>query len=138
MTVNLKADQETAGQLRTSWFGSVSEISDIDLQRRSWLDPTNQNPHWSFIEFVSSYPDHHQILQARQDGWLSAKEAEILDGLRPLLDGYSPPRDNPYDNLGVLDDPAWHSIVAAASRAKERLLSITNDQRERAVLLGND
>ena len=136
MAVDLKVDQNGADQLRSWWFCLVSEIADIDLQRRMWLDHTNENPHWSYVEFASSYPDHDQILHARRQGWLTTGEFEILRELRQVLGAYCPPGGNHYDNDAVLDDPAWHVVVKAAARAKQRLLSITADQRERAVLLG--
>ena len=138
MAVDVTADQNAVGQLRTSWFGSVSEISDIDLQHRSWLDLTNRNPHWSYIEFTCSYPDCAQMSQARQEGWLSAAEFEILNEFRRVLVAYSPPRNDHYDNAAILDDPAWRSVVGAAEQAKQQLLSITADQREREVLLGGN
>src|SRR3984957_7231158 len=128
---DLTADQNVAGQLRTSWFGSVSEISDIDLQRCSWLDLTNRNPHWSYIEFTCSYPDCSQMSQARQEGWLSAAEFEILKEFRRGRVAYSPSRNGHYENAAILDDPAWRSVVGAAEQAKQQLLSITPDQRER-------
>ena len=136
MAVDLKTAQNVADQLRTSWFSSVSEIADLDLQRRTWLDMTNRNPHWSFIEFACSYPDRDQVSQARREGWLSAEESRALNDLRLILDGYSPPGDYPYDNAAVLADPAWRSVVDAADRAKQQLLSVVHDQREREVLLG--
>ncbi len=136
MAVNLKADGNGHEQLRSWWFCLVSEISDIDLQRRTWLDRTNRNPHWSYIEFVCSYPDHDQILHARRQGWLTAGEFEILNELRLILAAYSPPGADDYDNAAVLGDSGWRSVVEAADRAKQQLLSITTDKREREVLLG--
>jgi hypothetical protein len=138
MAVDLKTAQNVVNQLRTSWFGSVSEIADIDLQRRTWMDMTNRNPHGSFIEFACSYPDRDQVSQACREGWLSAEERRILNDLRLCLDGYSPPGDYPYDNGAVLADPAWRSVVEAADRAKQQLLRIVHDQRELKVLLGSE
>ncbi len=137
MAVDSKVDRRVGDQLRSWWFCLVSEISDIDLQRRTWLDRTNRNPHWSYVEFVSSFPDHAQILHARQQGRLTAGEFEILDELCRVVDAYSPPGNDDYDNAAVLDDPAWHSVAKAADRAKQRLLSIATDQHEREMLLGS-
>jgi hypothetical protein len=137
MAADLKADQCMADQLRSWWFCLVSEISDLDLQRRTWLNRTNQNPHWSYIEFASSFPEHDQIVHAHQQGWLTAGEFEILNGLRLALDTYSPPGGDHYDNAAVLDDPAWHAVVEAADRGKQQLLSIATDQHEREALFGS-
>lgn len=137
MAVDSKVDRREGDQLRSWWYCLVSEISDIDLQRRTWLDRTNQNPHWSYVEFVSSFPDHDQISHAHQQGRLTAGEFKILDELGRVIDAYSPPRNDHYDNAAVLDDPAWHSVVKAADRAKQRLLSIATDQHEREMLSGS-
>jgi hypothetical protein len=134
MAADLRAEQSVADQLRGWWFSLISEISDAGLQRRTWLDRANTNPHWSYIEFVSSYPDHSQILHAREHGWLTVEEFEILNELRTVLDAYSPPENDHYNNAAILDDPAWHSVVEAAHRAKRQLLSIATDQREREAL----
>ncbi len=125
-----------AEQLRRMWFCSVNEISDIGLQRRTWLDATNRNPHWSYIEFIESYPKDDQLQHAVKQGWLSAEEFGILSELRRILVAHSPPRGDDYDNAAVLEDPAWHSVVETAERAKQQLLSITTDQIEREMLLG--
>lgn len=134
MAVDLKAG--AAEQVRSGWFCLVAEISDLDLQRRTWLDQSNRNPHWSYIEFVSSYPDREQILQGLREGWLSEAEGDALNDLRAILDAYSPPDNDPYGNAAVLDDPAWRSVTAAADRAKRQLLAATADPPARAALLG--
>lgn len=134
MAVGLEAD--AAEQLRSWWFCLLSEIADLELQRRTWLDRTNRNPHWSYIEFVSSFPGCEQISQGLREGWLTAGEFAVLNELRRVLDGYSPPGHDPYDNAAVLGDPAWHSVVEAAGRAKRQLLATTTDGRERAAPIG--
>lgn len=136
MAVDLKADQSIADQLRSWWFCLVAEIADIDLQRRTWLDRANQNPHWSYVEFVCSYPDHDQLMHALKQGRLTADEFKILSELRRILVSYSPPGGNDYDHAAVLDDPAWHSVIEAAERARQQLLSTTTDQHEQEMLLG--
>ena len=132
--MNARVDEPLADQLRRWWFGSVYEISDLDLQRCTWLDTTNQNPHWSFIEFVSSYPDDDQLQHALSQIWLTPDEFDILSNLRRILVEYSPPGEKYYDNAAVLDDPAWHSVAAAAERARQRLLSMTTDKQELEML----
>ena len=138
MAADLKTDERVAAQLRSWWFCLVSEISDIDLQRRAWLDRANQNPHWSYVEFACSYPDYDQLLHARRQGWLTGSELEILNELRLVLIAYAPPGNDYYDNAAILDDPAWRSVVEAAGRAKQQLLSLSTDRREREALLGGE
>lgn len=136
MAANTDADQLVAGQLRTGWLSQVYQISDIELQRRTWLDLTNRNPHWSYIEFVGSYPDDDQLSFAREQGWLNEREFNILSRFRRILIAYSPPEGNCYDNAAVLADPGWQLVVEAAGRARQELLSITTDRLEREMLEG--
>jgi hypothetical protein len=134
--VNLSTHDPVSDQLRRWWFCRVHEISDIGLQRRTWLDATSRNPHWSYIEYIESYPYDDQLLDALRQGWLSADEFSVLNELGRILAAYSPPGGDGYDNAAVLQDPAWHSVVKAAEQAKQQLLSITVDQQERETLLG--
>lgn len=134
--MELTTHDPVASQLRRWWFCRVSELSDIGLQRRTWLDTTNRNPHWSYIEFIESYPDHDQLLHGLKQGWLTAAEFAILSELSRILHSHTPPGGNDYDNAAVLDDPAWHCVVEAAECARQQLLSVTTDQHEREMLLG--
>jgi hypothetical protein len=123
-------------QLRRIWFLSVYELSNIDLQRRTWLDHTNTNPHWSYVEFIEVYPDREQLSDALQHGWLSQREFEVLSELRKLLEAHTPPSRDYYDHDAILADPAWQAIVDAAERARQHLLTMTTDRQERNMLLG--
>ncbi len=134
--MNLSPHDPVADQLRREWFCRVNEISDIGLQRHTWLDTTNRNPHWSYVEFIESYPDDDQLLHALNQGWLSTDEFGILSELGRVLAAHSPPGENYYDNAAILEDRAWHSVVEAAGSARQKLLSITTDQHEREMLLG--
>ena len=135
--MELTVHEPVASQLlRHWWFCRVGELADLGLQRRTWLDTTNRNPHWSYIEFLESYPKDDQLSHARNKGWLTADEFDVLQHLRSILVAYTPPGDNSYDNAAILDDPAWRSVVEAAECAKQLLLSMTSDQHEREMLLG--
>jgi hypothetical protein len=136
MAAESKVAADVASQLRTSWFGLVAEIADLDLQRRTWLDKANRNPHWSYVEFVCSFPDDDQLEHAHRAGWLSKRELEILGGLHRVLDAHSPPGGDDYANAAVLDDPAWHAVVATAEHARQQLLAIVLNRSERAILQG--
>jgi len=136
MSADLAADQPVTDQLRTSWFSQLYQLSDLDLQRRTWLDLANHNPHWSYIEFVCSYPGDDQLRYAHKQGWLTAEEFKILSEFRRTLIAYSPPGGDHYDNAAILNDAAWQSVAEAAARAIRQLLSITTNHLEREMLLG--
>jgi hypothetical protein len=59
--------------LREQWWGSLSEIADLALQRRTWLDPKNGNPHWSYVEFGYSYPDPMMLTPKKRRSCLAMK-----------------------------------------------------------------
>jgi hypothetical protein len=134
------SDEASGARLRRLWFSSVGEISDLDLQRGSWLDPSNRNSHWSYLEFVECYPDDGQLTDAYARGWLSEDEFKILTELLKVLMAHSPPGGDDYDNAAVLDDPSWHAVVAEAQRARHDLLTaITNtDERQALLTVGID
>ncbi len=129
-------DEALAGNLRRWWFASVQEISDIGLQRRTWLDRENTNPHWSYIEFVCSFPADDQLEGVRAKGWLAEHEFRILNDLAHTLTAYGAPRGNNYDQAAILDDPAWLVVVGEALRARQALLVTITDPNERQMLLG--
>ena len=123
-------------RLRHWWFSHLRDLSDLEMQRRTWLDVTNTNPHWSYVEFVESYPRADQLADAFKRGWLNVDELAILSELGRLLESHAAPGGDDFDNQAVLDDPAWQAVVEAAKRATQRLLSMSTDPREREILLG--
>ena len=127
---------EEWANLRRWWFGSVYEIADIEYQRRTWLTPPTRSPHWSYVEFCCSYPDADQLQFARDHGHLSAKEFELLAALHHALIPHKAPRGNDYDNRAVLEDPAWHAVIAKAERIRQQFLTLIVDPIERSYLMG--
>jgi hypothetical protein len=118
------ANDQTGKVLREQWPAFLDDIADLELQRRTWLDPANRNPHWSYIEFVCSYPDADQLKDGRNKGWLSPAEAEILLEFRQVLVAHKAPTGNAFDNEAVLNDPAWHDVVRAAQLAQQAIASL--------------
>ena len=127
-------DDAIARRLCCNWFSSVRELADFDLQRRTWLVPTNRNPHWSYIEFVNSYPDEEQLIDAQVRGWLTAPEFDALNELKRTIEAYSAPGAEDYDNAAVLDDPTWRAVIQTAGRVQRQLLAIVTDSDERTAL----
>jgi hypothetical protein len=125
---------EVERRLRLGWFGSVNEIADLGLQRRKWLDRAVRNPHWSYVEFCESFPKPDQLKSAHEEGWLKETEYEILSELERAIDAYTSPGGKDYDHAAILADPAWRAVVAAAERAKQRLLMVVTDDDGRRIL----
>jgi len=111
---------------RKNWLTSIAELSDIDKQRRVWLDTQQANPHSSFVEYMSSYLDDLFIVDDFQDfvdkGLISQKEAECVREFHLLARSYTPPQNDDYDHPAILNDPNWVNVVNAAAEAKRRLL----------------
>jgi hypothetical protein len=114
----------------------VHEISDVELQRRKWLDLMNSNPHWSYVEFACSYPDDDQLRFAKENAFLTVEEFDLLTRLARALDAYEAPHGESWNNEAVLADPAWRSVVGGALRVKRQLLQLVDDSAERLHLLG--
>jgi hypothetical protein len=117
----VSTNDETGKILRAQWLGALAEIADLELQRRTWLDPTQRNPHWSYIEFVCCYPEENRLRDAREKGWLSPAETAILLEFGQLLLTHKSPTGNDFDHEAVLNDPAWHAVVRAAQLAQQSL-----------------
>jgi hypothetical protein len=125
---------EDLASLRRQWFGSVYEIADIAYQRRTWLTPPTNSPHWSYVEFCCSYPDADQLRFARDHGHLSSREFALLSAISVAIQSHRAKDDN--DSAAILDDPGWHSVVAKAEAVRRQLLAITMDTVERNYLTG--
>ncbi|MBI3196452.1 MAG: hypothetical protein HYZ40_02860 [Rhodospirillales bacterium] len=127
-------DPAISYRLRCEWFASVQELSDLGLQRRTWLDKSNTNPHWSYVEFCCCYPRGDQLDSAFIEGWLSPSEFEILNRLGRAIDQYSAPDAGDYNHAAILEDPAWRRVVASAEIARRQLLTlVTNADEQRAL-----
>lgn len=107
----------------------------MELQRKSWLDKSNTNPHWSFEEFMCSYFDDLEVDNNYKDllnkGWISKSEFEIIQSWHGLLDKYDSPNNEDYDVEAILADKKWQLIVKEGEKAKRelsRLLSKDENQ----------
>ncbi|MFI5030500.1 MAG: hypothetical protein ACHQPH_07355 [Reyranellales bacterium] len=135
----MSADPAFRQYWRLNWLGSLNEFADIGLQRRMWLDLTNRNPHWSYVEFMCKYFDDvicdRTYAQLVAEGLVSAAEATLVEPLHALLDEHEAPDGNDSNAAGVLADPAWLAITEIAKATNLRLVALLADPSERAALL---
>ena len=118
-------------------MSSINELTSIDLQRKSWLDKHQTNPHWSFVEFMCSYfddllcdfPYSHYI----EIGWVSPKEYEILSHWHQALDTYQAPNNDDNDRVAILEDKKWLEIVRSGEKAKEKLANLLSNEEQQAL-----
>jgi hypothetical protein len=135
------ASAELRANWRADWLSSIQELADLEMQRATWLNPHNDNLHYSFVEYVGVYFDDLLLGAANggyaariAEGLLSDEEAAAASTLHALLDRYEAPIDD-YDHRAILEDPAWHRVVGAAREAQASLSTIVVQPEERASLL---
>jgi hypothetical protein len=131
-------DQEQRGSWRAGWLSSIQEFADEDTQRRLWLDPKTNNPHFSLVEYRCCYFDDLGLSGGYDwpltQGYVTAAEVSAVHEFHAIAGAYDSPT-NSYDNEAVLADPAWAGVVAAAKRAQAALLALIEDRSERRLLL---
>lgn len=132
-------DQELRRNWRINWLGSIQEFADKETQRRLWLDPTNANPHFSFVEYMCCYFDGLCLSDggypwALNEGVVTADEVAAVAEFHDMVKAYNSPTDD-YDHRVILADPKWAEVVAAAKRAQTSLLRLIEDSGERRVLM---
>ncbi len=115
---------------RNRWLSCINELTSLDLQRKSWLDKSNTNPHWTFVEFMCCYFDdlgfENNYDNEIADGWISEREFESIKVWHELLGKYDSPTKDDYDVEAILADEEWQMIVEKGRNAKielSRLLS---------------
>lgn len=122
---------------RKRWLSSINELTSFDLQKKSWIDKTHSNPHWSFVEFMCSYFDDLAIddnyKYQLDKGWVSKKEYEIIEDWHIALDKYNSPKNDNYDNEAILNDPNWLNILEIGIKTREELAKTLNES-ERVFL----
>lgn len=123
---------------RERWLGCINELTSLDLQKKSWLDKTQTNPHWSFVEFMCSYFDDLVIDDNYKfpldKGWLTASEFEIIKDWHYALDKYESPKKDDYDNEAILNDSKWLDILQNGLIMKEKLAE-TLSEKETKILI---
>lgn len=124
---------------RPQWLSLIQQFADIETQREKWLDLTNTNPHWSFIEYMCCYFNDIGLNNGYGE-WVSrglATEEEVaaVQRFHTLADSYKSPRGDNYDHKAVLEDPRWLNVVCAAKAAQQRLAQIITEPAELKLLL---
>jgi hypothetical protein len=134
MTGNL----ELRRNWRTNWLSSIQEFADDETQRRLWLDAGNTNPHFSFVEYVSSYFDDLGLSDggyewAMCEGLVSDAEVRAVADFHANAAAYAPV--DCYDHQAILVDPKWAEVVAEAQRAQSALSGLIADPHELRLLI---
>lgn len=123
---------------RDRWLICINELTSIELQRKSWLDKSNENPHWTFVEFMCSYFDDlgidNNYEYQLEEGWISKDEFETIKLWHELLNKYDSPKNYEYDVEAILEDKSWQLIVEEGHKAKSVLIKKLSE-KELQILL---
>ncbi|MCU0402724.1 MAG: hypothetical protein MUE75_17260 [Algoriphagus sp.] len=122
---------------RERWLGCINELTSLDLQKKSWLERTHINQHWSFVEFMCSYfddlgiDDHYK--HPIDKGWLTDQEFEIIKNWHEALDKYNTTKNYDYDHAAILDDPNWLEILHIGLTMKSKLAQTLNEKEKKIL-----
>ena len=123
---------------RNRWLSCINELTSMELQKKYWLDKSNENPHWSFIEFMSGYFDDlgidNDYENQLKNNWISEEEFSVIIEWHKKLEKYEAPKKDDYDVEGILKDENWQQIVCEGDKVKKKLGKLLNSA-ERNILI---
>ncbi|WP_261637977.1 hypothetical protein [Leptospira sp. 85282-16] len=105
-----------------------------------WLDITNTNPHWSFVEIMCCYFDDLGLRnndlcldELLLDNYITIEELNAVKKLHQKASLYLPPNGDESNHLDILKDPKWLEIIKLANDTKSYLKKIikNNDELEK-------
>ena len=111
---------------RENWLRSINELTSIELQEKTWF--SNENPHYSFVEFMNCYFDdlflRDNYKTVLNEGLITKQEFEIIKDWHLKLDNYTAPNNDDYNHKLILKDLNWISIVKLGEKVKNNLSTI--------------
>lgn len=121
---------------RCEWLTRVQELADLDTQKRAWLNlkPRTWNPHFTYVEYATTYLNFADWADRVAEGLISVDEARVIADLDAKVRAYTPPHGD-FDQDAILADAAWLEIVNAAGQAQRRLAAMISDPRELSALM---
>jgi hypothetical protein len=122
---------------RNRWLSSLNELTSLELQRASWLDKENANPHWSFVEFMCVYFDdlcnNNNYENQLKNGWLSQSEFETIKNWHELLGKYDSPKNDDHNCESIINDDVWQMIVREGQSVIKQL-QVSLSEKEIQIL----
>ena len=133
--IKKKMDKET---WRRNWLFMIKDLTDLEYQKQTWLDPNNTNPYYSFVEFMCSYFDDLEVGDEYEKvlafDFVSIPEYESIAKWHKLLSVYSTPNNEDNDTKAILQDKKWIEIIALGKESIENLKPKLNSI-ERSLLI---
>jgi len=110
---------------RRTWILMIKDLTNLEYQKRTWLESNNTNPYYSFIEFMCSYFDDLNISNGYEklidNGLVTQVEFDSIAEWNNSLSEYDSPNNDDYDNKAVLNDPKWAEIIEIGITSIENL-----------------
>jgi hypothetical protein len=99
----------------------IKDLTNLEYQKRTWLDSDNTNPYYSFVEFICSYFDDLDLSdgceKSIKNGIVTQKEYESISEWNKLLSQYDSPNNNDCDHKAILNDKKWINMVASGKES---------------------
>lgn len=129
---------EEKNNWRERWLNSICELTSIELQINTWLDQTNTNPHWSFVEFIECYFDDLSLndyyATALSMKLVTNQEYELIREWHEMLYNYKSPGDDDYNHKAILEDSNWIGIVEIGEKSKNQLAQIIDSEEKKLLM----
>jgi len=117
---------------RSQWLKAIRELTDIELQRKAWLDPLNQDPHACFDEYMCCYFNDLGLGTVYEAplrlGYVLQDEYAVLKNWHQELGQYSAPISTKYHPNQILEDPRWIKLAQKGKESKDQLLNLLKGQ----------
>jgi hypothetical protein len=124
MTVTTDSAAEWVRSMRLQLLDSLFELSNIHLQEACWSNTQNRNPHYSFVEFVTSSPlsNSESLNFQKMRGVITEQEYEALLPLARAVAEYKPPEGDWHADETVLRDLDWRKVTEVAGSSLNNFL----------------
>ena len=123
---------------RRTWILMIKDLTNLEYQKRTWLNQNNTNPYYSFVEFMCSYFDDLDLSDGYENsiknGLVTQKEYESIFEWNKQLSEYDSPNNNDYDHKAILNDEKWINIVELGKKSIVNLKPELN-KFERGLLI---
>ncbi|HIC32180.1 MAG TPA: hypothetical protein EYO76_09705 [Flavobacteriaceae bacterium] len=100
---------------RKNWILIIKDLTNLEYQKQTWLNPDNKSSYYSFVEFMCSYFDDLDLDDGYEKSiryeFVTQKEYNSISKWHKLLSEYNSPNNNDYDHKAILNDKNWINIV---------------------------
>ena len=136
----MKTEEYNAGlklNWRPRWLSSINELTDLELQKISWLDAKVENPHWTYVEFMCSYLNDLGLEDNYKDPLerklITTEELQIIIEWHKKLTEYEVPNNEHYNHTEILNDSKWIEILKLGLNSRLKLADIICEEEKKIL-----